>query len=65
MGFPNGGGGGGAPPWEKFPHFPVSFLGERPSQESGFLGQPVAHAGVSPTAVSNQSAPVKHQVTIP
>ena len=30
MGFPNGGEGGGSPTWEKFPHFPVIFFGERP-----------------------------------
>ena len=31
MGFPNGGEGGeGSPTWEKFPHFPVFFFGERP-----------------------------------
>ena len=31
MGLPNRGEGGGGPPnWEKFPHFPVFFWGERP-----------------------------------
>ena len=30
MSFPNRGEGGGSPTWEKFPHFPVFFFGQRP-----------------------------------
>ena len=33
-----GGGGGGPPTWEKFPHFPVFFGGERPSGTAVHLG---------------------------
>ena len=57
MGFPNGGEGGGSPTWEKFPHFPVFFGGERPLVET------IPNAKLMPDdfLMPGKSSTAKHQ----